>query len=293
MKTLPLFQLTVCPATEQEAIVAEVFEMVTGQTPCVYTDAIVGTVRISTYYEGLGDAALGLLNDLTLALERSGITIPPELTPVRREDWAESWKKHFKPIRIGRRLLIKPSWSRVKTVPGQKVIVLDPGLSFGTGQHATTHFCLKQLVATRVSGKRQSLWDVGTGSGILAISAARLGYGPIWATDFDPVCIKVARKNANGNRIADRIRFQCLDLIKQPEGRGTYDLICANLMYDLLITERKKLVSRLKPEGRLVLAGILVRQFQAVQEVFETSGLKLVTSWSKGEWRSGSFIFCP
>src|ERR1019366_8464695 len=159
-----------------------------------------------------------------------GLDIGPgriSLLGVSREDWAESWKLHFKPLLIGSALLLKPSWSRRRPGKGQAVVVLDPGLSFGTGRHPTTAFCLRQLVARRRSGESQSCLDIGTGSGILAIAAAKLGYAPVDAFDFDPEAVRIARANARRNGVAARIRFQRRDLTKLPRRSARqYSLIC-------------------------------------------------------------------
>ena len=103
--------------------------------------------------------------------------------PVKREDWSESWKKQFSQVQVGDRLLVKPDWEEVEPKCGQAVVILNPGMSFGTGHHATTLFCLKQLAECMPVGGGKSLLDAGTGSGILAISAAELGYAPVGAWD--------------------------------------------------------------------------------------------------------------
>src|SRR5205814_9828492 len=128
------------------------------------------------------------LADALENIRNAGLKLGPariKLERVRSQDWSESWKRHFKPLEIGRELLIRPSWSKRRAHKDQAVVVLDPGLSFGTGQHPTTAFCLRQLATRRIPGQAQSFLDIGTGSGILAISAARLGYGPIRAIDSD------------------------------------------------------------------------------------------------------------
>ena len=211
---------------------------------------------------------------------------------IPRENWAESWKRHFQPLEISRNLLVLPSWSRVKPKPGQVVVVLDPGLSFGTGHHATTGFCLAQLALRRRPGTAQSLLDAGCGSGILAIAANKLGYSPVMAFDFDPDAVRVAKENAAVNAVA--INISRHDLTKLPVAvRKPFDVVCANLMYDLLIQERDRLLARLAPAGTLVLAGILQRQFPAVRRAYEEAGLKLVAQKLAGEWRSGAFQFRP
>lgn len=211
---------------------------------------------------------------------------------IRREDWAESWKRHFKPLEIGKTLLIKPSWNRRKPRPGQAVVVLDPGLSFGTGHHATTAFCLQELAELRRPGTPQSFLDIGTGSGILAIAAAKLGYGPVVAFDFDPEAVRVARANARGNRIDKRIDLRQQDLTRLPRRSAQrYDVVCANLIFDLLLAEGAKIVNRLKPDGCLILAGILKTQFDRVESACKKLGLTRVRDRKEKEWRSGAFVF--
>ena len=146
------------------------------------------------------------------------------------------------------------------------MVVLDPGLSFGTGQHPTTAFCLRQLVARRRPGEAQSCLDIGTGSGILAIAAAKLGYAPVDAFDFDPEAVRIARANARRNGVAARIRFSRQDLTKLPRRSARkYSLVCANLISSLLLAERERILARLQPDGVLVVAGILKEEFAQVQ----------------------------
>ena len=223
-----------------------------------------------------------------------------KIAKVRREDWAESWKRHFKPIEIGNSLLVKPSWSKKRPRKNQAVVILDPGLSFGTGQHPTTEFCLREIVASALRAKiepqarryAKSFLDIGTGSGILAIAAAKLGYKPVRAIDFDPEAVRVARANARVNGVLKKIKIARGDVTKlSTKPKEQFDLVCANLISNLLIAERKKIVAQLKPGGVLVLAGILKSEFSEVQKEFENLGLKLISSRSKKEWRSGSFCF--
>jgi ribosomal protein L11 methyltransferase len=212
------------------------------------------------------------------------------LARLRPQDWAQSWKRHFPPMTIGSALLLKPGWSRRRPRKGQAVITLDPGLSFGTGRHPTTAFCLEQLVARRRHGQAQSFLDVGSGSGILAIAAAKLGYGAIEALDLDPEAIRVARANARRNRVLARIGFHLRDVarLKRRPARQ-YSLVCANLTADLLLAHRRRLIAQLLPGGVLVLAGILKSEFSKVRQAVEAAGLKAAASRVSGEWRSGTF----
>ena len=221
-----------------------------------------------------------------------GLDLGPARIAIRkvaREDWRHSWKKHFKPFEVGRLLLVRPSWSQRKARPGQRVIVLDPGLSFGTGQHATTRYCLQAIAAAATPHRPpHSLLDIGTGTGILAIAAAKLGFKPVQAFDFDPVAVRVAKANAQRNRADCVIRRA--DLSRLPSGsRRKFDLICANLIDTVLIEHAQKIVNRLRPDGKLVLAGILPGQFGPVAKAYTALGLELVgTSIAQG-WQSATF----
>jgi ribosomal protein L11 methyltransferase len=206
-----------------------------------------------------------------------------------RQDWAESWKRHFQPIEIGSALLIKPSWSKRRPKKGQATVILDPGLSFGTGQHPTTEFCLRELVAHRKPNRKQAFLDIGTGSGILAIAAARLGYSAIDAFDFDPEAIGVASANAKRNRVLDKIHFFEQDVTKLPRTGAKYSVICANLISTLLISARDRILARLAPNGVVIVAGILKTEFHFVQRSYHDAALSLIASGVKKEWRSGSF----
>ena len=276
--------------------VAEQIEVLFGCAPAICTDARSRRTEVTVYLDRRGGLKSSEMKSIRAALaqqRRAGLAVGTgriRAWRLKREDWAESWKRHFKPMEIGRELLLKPSWSRRKPRRGQAVVVLDPGLSFGTGQHATTRFCLEQLVAARGLGKGQSFLDVGTGSGILAIAAAKLGYGPVEAFDSDPEAIRVARENARVNRVATRIQIWQADLRRLPRrSRAGFDVICANLTSDLLVEERGRILARLKPGGTLVLAGILTRDFAAVRKVFAAEGMKMTVRDIAGEWTSGSF----
>jgi ribosomal protein L11 methyltransferase len=177
-------------------------------------------------------AGLKRIKDCGLKIGSGKIT----MAKVRREDWAESWKRHFKPIEIGKSLLIKPSWSKRKPRNGQIVVVLDPGLGFGTGQHPTTAFCLHELARCGKFEARRSFLDIGTGSGILAIAAVKLGYSPVRAIDCDPEAVRVARANARANGVEQKLRITRRDVAKLPiHAAKQYDLVCANLISTLLV----------------------------------------------------------
>lgn len=284
--------------SEAEDAVSELILRIFGIPPSIYTDYESGLTRAQLYldktatWNSKSRAALnaGLDNIRRCGLELGSGQVA--ISKVKREDWAESWKRHFKPMEIGDALLIKPSWEKQKPKRGQALVILDPGLSFGTGQHATTSFCLEQLVNFRCEGSKQSLLDVGCGSGILAISAAKLGYSTVKAFDFDPEAVRVAKGNCATNDVSAQVKPTKADLTKLPAKSAVkFDMICANLLYDLLLSDGQKLVARLKPDGRLVLAGILITQFQKVLKQYERWGMTLTSSRVEKEWMSGTFRF--
>jgi len=290
MKKLPLWQISVTTAPEEEEIVSALLEEFFAQPASVYSDAEKKTSVVSVYCSNSRKWISPRTKLLVQKLADMAVRAPVRVKQLQPQDWAESWKKHFHPLQIGSALLVKPSWSKRQARKGQAVVILDPGLSFGTGQHPTTEFCLRQIVAHHNSAEPRSFLDIGTGSGILAIAAARLGYSPIEAFDFDGEAVRVARANAKKNRVDKRISLSQRDLTKLGHrARRKFDLICANLISNLLIEQREKILSRLKPGGVLVLAGILKGEFLQVQRVYEQAGLKLISSRAEKEWRSGAF----
>jgi ribosomal protein L11 methyltransferase len=291
-----LWQVSVQVARESEEAVVELLDRMLGRSAHVFWSEETGETHVTAYLDRRQDFPVAAAEELRQGLgwiRACGLDTGPATISVkrlRRQDWAESWKRHFKPLLIGRALLLKPSWSRRRPGRGQVMVVLDPGLSFGTGQHPTTRFCLEQLVACRGADRKRSFLDLGTGSGILAIAAAKLGYGPIEAHDFDPEAVRVARANARRNRVEGKLRVQHRDLTKLPRRAvHPFDVVCANLIFDLLLAERRRILARVRPGGRLVLAGILTRQFAAVREAFERMGARLVLKTTGGEWTSGMF----
>ena len=291
-----LWKLSVpAPAATEEAV-TELLRNAFRAPVSSYTDAETSQTTVSVYLESKPASSAARQKELADALRRITRSASAlgrsriSLARIRPRDWARAWQRHFKPLMVGSALLLKPSWSRRRPRKGQVVVVLDPGLSFGTGHHPTTAFCLRQLVARRRPGEAQSCLDVGTGSGILAIAAAKLGYQPVDALDVDPDSIRVARANARRNGVSGRVRFARRDLAKlRRSSSRKYFLICANLLAHLLSGERQRLLARLRADGVLVAAGILRSEFAQVQRTFERVGLRLVASRAQNEWRSGAF----
>ena len=200
MKTGPLWKVSVETSPEAEESVLQMLELLYAVPTSSCTDVETGAVVASVFLEQKRAAGKPARAELAAELQRlreCGLDAGPgriSIRQLRAEDWAESWKRHFKPMEIGSALLIKPSWSKRQPRPGQAVMVLDPGLSFGTGQHPTTAFCLEQVVRCRRADQRQALLDIGCGSGILAIAAAKVGYETVEGFDFDPDAVRIARR---------------------------------------------------------------------------------------------------
>jgi ribosomal protein L11 methyltransferase len=291
-----VWQTSVVTTAEAEDAVGELLAAQVAPRPSSYTDVETGHTIVSAYAakppRNLAETKRAL-RDGVKEIQNCGLNVGPARLTVHklpRRNWAESWKSHFKPIEIGAQLLVKPSWIRRKPRRGQVVIVLDPGLSFGTGQHPTTEFCLRQLVARRKKSDSQSLLDVGTGSGILAIAAAKLGYNPVAAFDFDLQSVLAARANVKSNKVAKQIKLTRADLTKLPlRTTKQFDVVCANLLANLLSAGRGRLLARVKRGGVLVVAGILQREFDEVRRCYESVGWRLLASKAEREWRSGTF----
>ena len=276
--------------------VGALLESIFGTTASVWSEDMSNEAKVTVYLErdSVASGEEASLGQGLEILRAAGVDVGAgnwAVERVKREDWSESWKKHFSPIEVGDRLLVKPEWEEIEPKLGQAVVILNPGMSFGTGHHATTLFCLKQLAECMPVGGGKSLLDAGTGSGILAISAAKLGYAPVEAWDFDPVAVGVARRNAEQNGLGQALTFEARDLTKMPPGGRQFDVVCANLMSELLVAQKAKLASWLAPTGRLVLAGVLLEQFPQVEAAFCGLGMELVAAESLDEWRSGAFQF--
>jgi ribosomal protein L11 methyltransferase len=296
MKRRTLWKISILTSPEAEEAIAELLENIFGQSAVSYTDVESSATTVTVYLTEKprldqakrAQIAAGIRHIRTCGLDAGPDKV--KLEKVKPENWAESWKRHFEPLEIGSKLLIRPSWSKRPARKGQAVVVLDPGLSFGTGQHPTTAFCLRQIASRRRRGARQSFLDIGTGTGILAIAAAKLGYSPVRGIDCDPSAVRTARANARKNRVSHRIIFLRGEAGKLPRhARGKYALVCANLISNLLVDERESIVGQLKPGGALVVAGILKAEFERVQKAYEGAGLELIASKTEKEWRSGSF----
>lgn len=202
---------------------------------------------------------------------------------VHDEDWASAWKAHFPVLRIGRRLVIRPSWRRHRRQPGDVVIALDPGMAFGTGLHPTTRLCLLGLEELADAGTLHDarVLDVGCGSGILAIAAIKLGSAEAVGLDTDPIAIGSTAANARRNRVIRSVRVREGTL---PSGDAAFDLVLANLIAGLLVPMAASLRDELRPGGTLVASGVFRDREQDVRGAFEGAGLAIVERGIEGDW---------
>lgn len=210
-------------------------------------------------------------------------SVPFEFRILKDKDWASDWQQHFSPIRVGSRLVIHPSWIQWEETSQQALITLDPGQAFGTGTHATTSLCLEAVAEHfETPSAPQNVLDVGTGSGILAMAAAKLGAVKVVALDIDPVACEVARQNLLKNKL-----HHCVQVKESllSEIQGTYDLVLVNILASEIIQMAEALVARLtSPNGRLVLSGILNEQQDKVLKVFQSFPLSLRSTTQAEEW---------
>jgi ribosomal protein L11 methyltransferase len=212
----------------------------------------------------------------------------PAYRAVAEADWAEDWKVNYKPVRIGRRLMIVPAWLNPPLEPDDVAIRLDPGMAFGTGTHPSTQLCLKAIERHLTLGAR--MVDLGTGSGILAIAAAKLGSGPVLALDIAPEAVRVTRENAAANGVADGIvvaQASLAELLRGdfgPEWSQT-PLVVANILASIITPMLEQgLASVVAPGGLLVLSGILDTQAYRILAALETAGLTIAAQEQSEDW---------
>jgi ribosomal protein L11 methyltransferase len=221
------------------------------------------------------------LKELSLILPSDARDMALSSRVIEEEDWAAQWLPFFRPLRIGP-VWIRPGEKPVKLSAGEQEIVIDPGEAFGTGHHETTQLCLEQVLKLRlVLTENSPVLDLGTGSGILAMFAARLGFKNVLALDTDPAAVAVAAENVAKNGLDNIVRVSGV-AIQGVESR--FSLILANLTASIHRQLFKEMVSRLDDEGWLVLSGLLREESESVARLFLTSGLRLVHESPKNDW---------
>ena len=204
------------------------------------------------------------------------------VTRVQDEDWANSWKAYFHTDKVGERVVIQPSWEEYEPKEGEVVLRLDPGAAFGTGTHPTTAMCLRAMEKLIKPG--MTVFDVGTGSGVLAIAAAKLGAKEVRAVDYDATAVRVARENIEANGVSDVVSTAESDLFSAIPGRA--GLVTANLIADLVIRLLPGLGAHLETGGALLASGIIESRAQEVREAAETAGLFVAEDHEEKEWHA-------
>ena len=198
---------------------------------------------------------------------------------IEGDDWIEVWKKHFRPIRLNK-IVVVPEWIDYQKQAGEETVLLDSNMAFGTGEHETTSMCVELLQEYLKEG--DTCIDVGCGSGILGISAAKLGAGYCYLSDLDPIAVESATHNAERNGVADRVSVVGANLLEGASVQA--DIALANITAVVLILLAPAVVDHVKPNGVLILSGIIKERLQAVKDTYETAGFQVIKECEKGPW---------
>ncbi len=303
-------ELTVYTTTEASELIADVMWDYScgGVSVCDVNDVIAIQKDTSVYWDYIDDSLTGnarkdvlvkcYLNVENAAEEIRAIRRAIEerkrlaagaipfgtLEETRREiegdDWIDVWKKHFRPLHIGERIVVVPAWIAYTPKEGEAVVTLDSNMAFGTGEHETTSMCLELLQQTMRAG--DIVIDVGCGSGILGIAAAKLGAQRCYLTDIDLVAVDSARHNAEENGVAERTVVAHSDLLADASIKG--DVVLANITAEILIRLAPDVHKNMKDDGTLILSGIIEDRLPLVEQAFAAQGLALQQEMNRGEW---------
>jgi ribosomal protein L11 methyltransferase len=261
-----------------------------------YKDIEADDSEMRIYFEDPADTPRAK-QALIEAGEIIGLELSPEDQTFPDEDWTLAYRRHFKIEVISPRLAIRPPWEEYMPTEGQKVLTLDPGMAFGTGQHATTRACLEFIDRLAVENTDRTFLDIGCGSGILGVAAVLEGFKGVAGFDIDPEAVKVANETALQNGVGeiftrgDLCNVSTLPDVQAPDHR--YDVVAANVLGPVLIDFADEIVRTVQtsPDARLILSGILDEIFQDVVDAYEKRNFRLVESMTIGEWTSG--VFAP
>jgi ribosomal protein L11 methyltransferase len=214
-----------------------------------------------------------------------------EVVSLPREDWAESWKRFFHAERVSERVIVRPSWESFPAGPGDREVVIDAGMCFGTGQHGTTRACIRFLDALAASGRAGRLLDAGCGSGILSIAAVKLGFGPVTAIDLDASAVEQAAENCSQNGVRAAVTLETADILTYRPA-VPFETVAANIEAPILLAAADAFASRIcapAPGAALLLAGILDRQYAEVRAAFLKRGFSERDKVTLDVWTSGWF----
>ena len=215
-------------------------------------------------------------------MQKDGIEGEIKMIGLNEEDWANAWKAYYKPIKIGSKIVIVPAWEKYEANEGELIVRMDPGMAFGTGTHETTRLVIGLLEKYTTPGVR--MLDVGTGSGILAICASKLGAGECKAYDIDPMSVRVARENIKDSGL-ENITCDQSDLLRSVDLEGgKYGLVCANIVADIIIRMTPDVHKYIADDGVLLASGIIMERSADVVNCFEAHGFEIVERAEENGW---------
>jgi len=232
------------------------------------------------------DASNNTLGEIRRALWHLGqMRAVGELVVNEREeeDWANSWKEHYRPLRAGKRTIIAPPWHEYSAESDEDIVViLDPGMAFGTGTHPSTRLCLLALEEQLRPG--ETVFDVGTGSGVLAIAAAKLGASNVVAVDIEPVAVRTAQDNVARNSVIDRVEVELGSAGLEGARGRQYDIVLANIISRILVEISNELTATVRPGGTLILSGVIDARESLVRDAFETQNFRMIQRSQIDDW---------
>lgn len=258
------------------------------------------TVTVYVPDNSQGIEMFSLIKEMLAQLKREDTdsfygSLEYEIANMKEEDWANNWKKYFKPFNVGSKLFVKPTWEEADAEDGRETLLIDPESSFGTGQHHTTRLCLELLEGSLQENDK--VLDMGCGSGILSIAASILGADSVTAVDIEENAVKIARKNADKNNISeDKYELFCgnilddSDFLQQIDNKSEYDLILANIVADVLKAMAPLFFRFLKKGGVLIVSGIITEREKEVIDTIKENGFSLEVAKEKEGWAAARLI---
>lgn len=270
-----------CPPESVDAVTEAFFEAGCGGVTQIGTDpvSVSGSLPVT-------DELVGRMTALKVHLARLpefGLpAVPDELTVryAEEEDWANAWKQYFKPTRVGKSLIVKPSWEAYSPEADDLVLELDPGMAFGTGNHPTTRLCMEALEKWVTPGMRVA--DVGTGSGILSLTAARLGASAVWATDIELLARQIASENVVRNDLENVVSV--LEAEAFEDAAQNCDLVVMNIVAHAIVALAPQTAQRLKTDGIFIGSGIVTEHEAAVNEALAAVGMEPIETFREDIW---------